>query len=226
MSQAKLDAVVARCLAGELAQGSEAATQALWDVLCDPDDWEDATFASIEALRRWATGPRTERGLVRFTTPTVVYGDLIVEGDLECTCHVLVLGHLRCTGFVFTEIHDCLIVAGDLEARALEALRSYWVVAGDVRADTLWLSTYGFLHQRGAVHTQLLVLQQYFELRNDVGIHATTRIETDYLPDDPAAKARLREVLDVEPLLDDTGELDSWALLRAVSRGDQVLRAR
>src|SRR4051794_22111456 len=106
MSQQKLDAVVARCVSGELAPDTDATTEALWDVLSDPDDWDDPMFASLDTLRRWAAMPRTETGTVKLTEPTVFYGDLVVEGDLECTSPVMVLGDLRCTGFVFSGIHD------------------------------------------------------------------------------------------------------------------------
>ncbi len=151
-------------------------------------------------------------------------GDLIVDGDLECLSHTLVLGSVRCTGYVYSGIHDCLIVAGDLEGRALEALRSYWVIGGSIRAETTWLSTYGSLNQRGSIRTRLLVVQQYFGLLRDEDIVADARIETDYLPRDEAARRRLAEVIDVEGLLDSDGQFDSWELLRRVARGERVFR--
>lgn len=60
------------------------------------------------------------------------------------------------------------------------------------------------------------------DLRGKGPVRAKTRIETDYLPDDDAAKARLRKVLDVEPLLDDEGDVDSFELLRRVARQKPV----
>jgi hypothetical protein len=190
----------------------------------DPGEWDARTFAALDALHGTRRVARTERGVLKIERPTVIPGDLVVEGDLECLSHTLVVGDVRCTGYVFSGIHDCLIVAGDLTARALEAQRSYWIVGGSIEAETIWLSTYGSLHQRGEIRARLLMLQMYFELQHDVGVHAGTRIETDYLPDDEAARARLREAIDVEGLLDPDGDFDSWALLRRVARGERVFR--
>jgi hypothetical protein len=117
-----------------------------------------------------------------------------------------------------------LVVTGDLEGRALEALRSYWLIGGNIAAETAWLSTYGLLFQRGDLRTRLLVLQQHFEVRHTRSVEAATRIETDYLPKDAAAQAKLAELLQIEGLTGEDGQLDSWALLDAVSRGEPVFR--
>lgn len=213
----RLEATVARCASGEVAP------ETLWDVLCDPDNWDLETLGALETLSRSA--PRSERGLVKLEKPTVVLGDLVVDGDLECLSHTLVLGNLHCKGYLYSGIHGCLIVGGDLTARSLEATRSYWLVGGSLEAETMWLSTYGFLLQRGELRTRLLMLQMSFELRNDVGIHAATRIETEYLPEDEPARTRLREVLAIDDLLDTDGDFDSWTLLRRVARGERVFRS-
>ena len=187
----------------------------------DPDDYD------LEALANTAVSERVDRhehGLVELDGETVVTGDLVIEGDLELNGHLLVLGSLRCSGFVFTGIHCCLVVKGDVTARAVEALRSYWLVGGSITSETAWLSTYGFLMLGGELRTQLLVVQQYFELRDDPAIVARMRIDTDYLSKDLAAKARLDEVLLTSEMLDDDGDFDSWALLRKMSRGDRVFR--
>lgn len=220
-----LEDVVGRVLSGVLPPGSPEATDALIDALTDPDDWDSEGFAVLDRLRAVAGVPRIEHGVVRFEKPTVVYGDLVVDGDLECLCHTVVLGDVRCSGYLYSGIHDCLIVAGDLEARSLEALRSYWAIAGSITAETIWLSTYGALQQRGRVRTRLLMLEMYFELRNEEGVEAETRISTDYLPDDPVARARLEEVLDTRILLGDDGTFQSWELLKRVARGVPVFRA-
>jgi len=220
----RLDQTVARFLAGELSLDSEQAAGVLWDVLMDPGEWDARTFAALDALHGAARVARTERGVLKIERSTVIPGDLVIDGDLECLSHTLVVGDVRCTGYVFSGIHDCLIVAGDLTARALEAQRSYWLVCGSIEAETIWLSTYGSLCQRGEIRARLLMLQMYFELQHDVGVHAGTRIETDYLPDDEVARARLREAIDVEGLLDPDGDFDSWALLHCVARGERVFR--
>jgi hypothetical protein len=226
IDMADLEDVVARCLSGALPPGSPETTEALIDALTDPDDWEPEGFAVLDRLRLAAGAPRTEHGVVRFERPTVIFGDLVVDGDLECLSHTVVLGDVRCSGYLYSGIHDCVIIAGDLEARSLEALRSYWVIGGSITAETIWLSTYGFLQQRGAVRTRLLMLEMYFELRNEEGVEAETRISTDYLPDDPVALARLQEVVDTGALLGDDGTLESWQLLKRVARGEPVFRAR
>ncbi|MBL8945502.1 MAG: hypothetical protein JNK45_20230 [Myxococcales bacterium] len=117
-----------------------------------------------------------------------------------------------------------MIVTGDLTAAGLEAQRSYWLIVGATTATTTWLSTYGTASFTGPLRTRLLVLQMYFEVRDPVELHAETRIDTDYLPKDPAARARLAEVIDVDGCLDADGEFDSFALLRRVARGERVFR--
>lgn len=220
----RLDQIVARFVAGELALTSEQAAGLLWNELMDPGEWGAKTLGAIDALRALPRTERAERGVLKIERPTVIPGDLVIDGDLECLSHTLVVGDVRCTGYVLSGIHDCLIVGGDVAARALEAQRSYWLVGGSLEAETIWFSTYGSLCQRGEVRARLLMLQMYFELQHDTGIHADTRIETDYLPDDAAALERLRATIDVDGLLDANGDVDSWALMRRVARGERVFR--
>jgi hypothetical protein len=186
----------------------------------DPDDYD---FEQFEEVGDFEPVDRTERGLVKLDGSTVVTGDFVIDGDLEMNGHLVVLGSLRCTGFLFTGIHCCLVVRGDVAARAVEALRSYWLIGGSITTDTAWFSTYGFLKLRGTLHTRLLVVQQYFDL-GDPAVVAEVRIDTDYLPKDPAARAKLDSILDTRDLVDNEGDFDSWALLRKSSRGENVFK--
>jgi hypothetical protein len=221
----RLDAVVARVVSGELPIRTDNTASAMWDVLCDPDDWNlDELFGALAPLDALSPGPRREKGLVRLDQTTVVWGDLVVDGDLEVLSHTLVLGDVRCTGYIYSGIHDCFIVAGDVKARAIEALRSYWLVDGSIDTQTAWLATYGFLNQRSTLRARLLVLEMYFELQHDEVV-AETRIETDYLPNDEAARTTLARVIDLEGLIDDKHVVDTWELLRRVARGKPVFRA-
>jgi hypothetical protein len=192
----------------------------LADLFADPGDFD---LAMLDEVARFEPIDRTERGLVKIDDATVVTGDLIIEGDLEMNGRLVVLGSLRCTGFVFTGIHCSLVVRGDVSARAVEAMRSYWLIGGSISAETAWLSTYGFLKLGGELRARLLVVQMYFDL-GDAKVAAETRIDTDYLPKDAAARARLDAVLDTRELVDDEGDFDNWALLRAMSKGTNVFR--
>ncbi len=221
---ARIDALIDRMLAGELELGSSTGAEALLDLVYDPDDWCPELLAALARLAPLRRPPDRRAGLVQFERPTVIAGDLLVDGDLECLSHTLVLGDLRCTGYVFTGIHDCLCVTGDLAAAALEAQRSYWFIGGATSATTTWLSTYGTAAFTGPVRTRLLVLQMFAELVAPVELHVETRIDTDYLPDDPAARARLAEAIDVDTCLDEDGQLDSCELTRRVARGLPVFR--
>jgi hypothetical protein len=135
-----------------------------------------------------------------------------------------VIGSLECTDYVYTGIHSCLVVRKNFAARAVDVLRSYWLIGGDVTVESAWLSTYGFLKLRGTMRTRLLVVQQNFELCDEPTIEATIRVDTEYLPKDPASRAALDAALVTDELLDPERDIDSWALLRAVGRGKTVFR--
>ena len=216
--------VVASCVAGTRVLGTDEATEALIDAVSDPDDWElDELRATLAPLAAHAT-PRSETGTVAFEEGTVVIGDLVVDGNLECNAHTLVVGNLRCSGYLYTGIHCCLIVTGDVDAAAIDALRSYWSIGGSIRAESAWFSTYGFLEQGGELRARLVVAEQYFELKRAERVSAGTRIDTNHLPDDPDASRRLAEVIDVEAMLDDKQQFDRWELLRRIARGAPVFR--
>jgi hypothetical protein len=194
----------------------------LGDLFSDPGDLDLELFGQVA---RFEPIDRSERGLVKLDDATVVTGDLIIDGDLEMNGRLVVLGSLRCTGFVFTGIHCSLVVRGDVSARAVEAMRSYWLIGGSITTETAWLSTYGFLKLGGELRARLLVAQQYFDLDGAPNIVTETRIDTDYLPKDAAARAKLDAVLDTTGLVDNEGDFDNWALLRAMSKGANVFRS-
>jgi len=219
---------VARFLSGEWSLASSEHTDALWDDLCGVSEWTPqlSLYGQLDALQALAGSPTTHQGLLEIEEPTVITGDLIVEGNLECHSHTLVLGSVRCTGYVYSGVHDSLIVAGDVAAAGLEALRSNWHVGGSMTAETTWLSSYGTLSLRGALRTRLLVVQQSFEILGTPVIETGTRIDTDYLPKDADARARLNAVITIDDCLDGDGEFDSFALLRHVAAGKQIFRDR
>jgi hypothetical protein len=194
------------------------------DTYWDCDDWNDDTL-DLLAASRVPGFVRHETGVVRFEEPTIVAGDLVVDGDLECLSHSFVLGNLTCTGYVYSGIHDSVVVCGDVTARAIDALRSYWLVGGTLTATTAWYSMYGRLHGFGELRAGLLVLEK-FDLLGPVAVHATTRIETEGLDRDPAALAALAEVVDLDRIRDAEGNVSSWELLRLVARGELELRRR
>jgi hypothetical protein len=197
--------------------------EALASSFSDPDDYDLEAFDELE-LGDTEIIDRRESGLVKLDMQTVVTGDFVIDGDLELNGHLLVLGSLRCTGFMFTGIHSCLVVRGDVTARAVEAWQSYWLINGSITTETAWLSNEGFLMLGGELHARLLVVEMYFDLVNDPVVTAKTRIDTEYLREDEKAQQQLRAVLDTSKLRDPNWEFDSWALLRAMSRGDTVFR--
>ncbi len=115
----KIQKAVARCVSAELPRGSEQEADALWDVLADPGEWTPEMFGALEALAG-LDGPRTETGVVKFTRPTVLLGDLVVDGDIECMTHTLVAGNVSCTGYLISGIH-----AGAMDDAGREALLKY-----------------------------------------------------------------------------------------------------
>lgn len=224
-----LSNVVARCIAGELVLGSDTATESLIDAISDPDDWDLEELRATLAPLAAHAATRNESGTLAFEDGAVVIGDLVIDGNLECNAHTLVVGNVRCSGYVYTGIHCCLVVTGDVDARGIDALRSYWSIGGSVRAETAWFSTYGFLEQGGELRARLVVAEQYFELKCPERVVAGTRIDTEYLPKDAEASRRLAEVIDVDGMVhenaDGEKQFDRWELLRRVARGTPVFRS-
>lgn len=200
------------------------AADLFWSTFFDPE-WELSDLEAIETLRARAGGPRQASGLLSIERATVISGDLIVAGDLDVNGHTLVLGDLRCSGYLFTGIHTCLIVTGAVEARAINALRSYWLVGGPIAAPLIWLGTYGMVLHRAAMRARLLVEEMELERHEDSGpVQAETRIVSDYVTDDEAALAQLAALLVPEAYRNDEGDVDAWELLRWASKGREVFK--
>ena len=228
MRYAKIDDILANKTPFDSSEAKEAINQ----ILCDPDDgWDDSIFPLLHALKQRGGPGSLHTGLYR--TPdhidTIIEGDLHIDGDFECSCHTFVTGNLTCSGYLYSGIHCNLVVAGDIRARAIDAWQSYWLVGGSITADSMWFSSDGFVHHHDRINARLLVLEQGAYLVNDAGVKATTRIESDYLPNDEEAEVTLRATIipDVyESLLYKDGEFqgqfDQWEMLRRLSRGDAV----
>ncbi len=86
------------------------------------------------------------------------FGDLHVRGNLDLSGNLSVLGNLRVDGVITQDTceYAVLLVAGDLQTRAMDVRGRTWV-GGEFRGDYLQLSRWGFLYAASGVEASLVV---------------------------------------------------------------------
>lgn len=203
----------------------EAAAELFWSRYIDPDDYDLSAIEALDALRPAAQESKHAVGLTSLPPNTLIAGDLRVTGDLEVNDHLAVLGDLECSGYIYTNVHCCLVVAGSIRAAAAQSLRSYWLVGGSIQVPLLWAGTYGTLLHRGPLEARLLVEEMEHERGEECGpLQVQHHVVSSYVAEDLDAQRQLEALLRPEARIDGENPIDVWQLLRTASTGAPLFR--
>lgn len=213
--------------------------EALFDRLHDADEFSADTRATLHATL--AAAERRSTVLTddpRVGRVTVYPGDVRVTSNFTFDSHVLVLGDLDVEGVVTAQpAHAILMVAGSIRCRAMQLVRGYLFVTGDVVARDVFLGTaYGFSKVAGSIKTSLYLEDDSWSnvpLDAAVGDESThANVESGLILDIDleGARSRLAHHL-VDGALGEEkdgfgeGHADVYALLDKLARGERILRA-
>lgn len=137
----------------------------------DPDEFDRQLAPLLQAIQTLMeiSGPLQVFNLDGLpepasTDPLVVLGNLEVDLDSWLVDrHTYVLGNLHVKGNLFGDLHQILVVGGDLTCDGMQLCRTYLFANGHIHVKRKMLAmAYGIINVSGLVHTPVYIQDETF----------------------------------------------------------------